>query len=592
MSEEENPQQDPKGLSVKKVSKKKIIFVGLDEELTTVFDRVSVLPYKEVYLVLPKRAVLLQSIVNLKILKQKFEDIEKSLFLITNDPNGMKLAHQAEIKVFDQWADEDHAKSNKNPNDASSLLKPIAAASNEVGDELPSRLPQKKASIFEVVRELRGNDGKSFSFRHFFRDRRKKFHEQGGLQVMLSGGSRRFLSTLLASSIALFLIISYTVLPGVSIYIEPASSVLTKGTNIVLEPNPSSPRSLKAYPVEASTELTLSYNASGVINEGSSARGQITIYNTSNTDQPLIQQTRFQTSDGLVFRLQKDAIVPRGTPENPGTVVAEVVADTLDANGVAIGTRGNIEPTRFFLPGLKEDSRENVYAENTAAFTGGESQVKTLVLEEDLKAAQIKLEEQLKEKALSSLRKEALSLGTAQSLSLKLLEDSDVLSYGTATIRLPYELIGQELETFEITGTLDISGVAYDEEALNAILKTEIVNGGTPGKQLVKINEDSVSIHVIEINKTSNEYKFTAEIQGIEEYEIDPSLEGGSVLAQKIKQHIAGKSIVEAQQYIQNLPEVNQVEIKRWPRWSPTIPSLEDNIRIRSLSEGEAIVLE
>ena len=125
---EENANQDPQGLSVKKVSKKKIVFVGIDEELSTVFDRVSKLPYKEVYLVVPKRAVLLQSIVNLKILKQKFEDAEKSLFLITSDPSGMKLAHQAEIKVFDQWADESHTKLNKNAGEANSLLKPIAAA--------------------------------------------------------------------------------------------------------------------------------------------------------------------------------------------------------------------------------------------------------------------------------------------------------------------------------------------------------------------------------------------------------------------------------------------------------------------------------
>ena len=41
--------------------------------------------------------------------------------------------------------------------------------------------------------------------------------------------------------------------------------------------------------------------------------------------------------------------------------------------------------------------------------------------------------------------------------------------------------------------------------------------------------------------------------------------------------------------HIQNLPEVNSVEIKIWPSWSPTIPSLPENIRIKSLSKEEVI---
>ena len=49
-------------------------------------------------------------------------------------------------------------------------------------------------------------------------------------------------------------------------------------------------------------------------------------------------------------------------------------------------------------------------------------------------------------------------------------------------------------------------------------------------------------------------------------------------LLEKIKEHIAGKNIEEAKLYIQNLPEINKVEIDIWPVWSPTIPSIPDNI--------------
>lgn len=314
--------------------------------------------------------------------------------------------------------------------------------------------------------------------------------------------------------------------------------------------------------------------------------------NKSGQEWPLVAETRFQTEDGIVFRLQEAATVPSGNEASPGTLEVYVVADTLDANGSPVGGRGNIGPSAFFLPGLRESSRDNLYAESYTDMTGGETLVSAIVQEEDFVAAREKLEEQIREKALSSLRKEALSQANQLGVDLKLLEDSDVLQYGSVLVDIPYELLGQEMETFELTGTLELSGVAYDATALLEILKTEIVSAETPGKQLIRIKDDSVSIEVIEFENTTLNYTFTAQIQGIEEYEIDPESEGGSKLAKKIKEHIAGKNIEEASDYIQNLPEVNSVDISIWPTWSPTIPTLPENIKIKSLSQGEAIELE
>lgn len=577
---------------VKKVSKKKIVFVQIDEEITAIFERIKEFPYKEIYLVVPKRAILLQSVVNLKILKQKLEDIDKGMAIITSDPNGMKLAHQAEIQVFDHF----DLRNNKAPNpdekeNNSALLTPIGATSNEINEALPSRLPKKKSSIFDVVKGMRGKED-GFSLKTFLRERKQNRLTRESLNLYLPGGVKRFLTGLLLGSLLVFGFIAYVVLPGATLYIEPASEVITKGVNITLTPNPSEPRDLKSYAINTTVEFTMSHPASGVVSEGANASGTVTIINKQRTAQPLIKQTRFQTDSGLVFRLQSDTTVPAASGDTPGTVDATVVADIVDANGVAIGDRGNIGPSHFFLPGLKEDTRDLVYAESYADMTGGETVVSTFIQEDDLIAARDKLEIQLKEKALSSLRKEALAEGNQLGLELTLLEDSEVIVYGTPIVKVPYELANQELAEFEISGSLSIEGVAYDHDSLLAILKSEIVNAQTPGKQLVRINDESVSIDVLEANNTSLIYKFTASIQGVEEYEIDPDLEGGSNLAKKIKEHIAGSTLEEAEAYVQNLPEVNKVELKIWPVWSPTIPTLPENIKIKSLSKEEAIELE
>ncbi len=576
---------------IKKVSKKKIIFVELDEEITSLFERIEPLPYKEIYLVVPKRAVLLQSIVNLKILKQKLSDIDKEMAMITKDTAGMKLAHQAEIKIFDHWDIESANKKGKEKDPDATLLAPVSATSNDISDRNPSRLPQKKSSIFEVVRNLRGQE-KGFSLRSYLQDRKKNRLKKEAFQIYLPGGTKRFITGLALASIALFFLIAYVVLPGATLYIEPASNVVTKGVNINLTLSPSTPRELKAYPVETEVDLTITHPASGILSEGANSSGEITILNESDIDWPLVANTRFQTDDDIVFRIQESVTIPSGTPESPGSAVAFAVADTIDANGVPVGERGNIEPSKFFLPGLREDSRTELYGESYADFTGGESLISAIVSEDDIVAAREKLEAQLNEKVLSSLRKETLGEANKQNLNLSLLEDTDALVYGLPEIDMPFELIGQEMEDFEISGTITLSGVAYDNDAIIAILKTEIVTVETPGKQLIRIEEDSVNINVLEADNVRLDYKFTAQIQGVEEYEIDPDLEGGNKLNKKIKEHIAGKSIEEAERYVQNLPEVNSVDLKIWPAWSPTIPTLPENIKIRSLSKEDGIELE
>lgn len=575
--------------NIKKISKKKILFVQIDEELTSVFQRVEKLPYKEVYLVVPKRAVLLQSIVNLKILKQKMTELEKEVAIITNDLNGMKLAHQAEIKVFDHWNIEDASEKKEDRDPESALLKPIEASQNEVEDELPSRLPKKKSSIFEVVRNIKGKE-KGFSLRSYLVDLKKNRLEKRPLNIYLTPGKKRWIFGLLTASVLLFFVIAYVALPGATILIEPASNVLSKSVNVTLEPNPSDPRSLQSYEIETEVEYTITHPATGLITDDSTnAAGNLTIINTSGVDRPLVKETRFQTEDGIVFRLQEEITVPGGSTTTPGTLVAYVVADPLDAYGVAVGERGNIPATKFFLPGLREDTRDELYAESYDAMTGGQTVSRVQVTENDLIAAQVQLEEELKEKVVAALRKEVLAESNTLGLSLKLLESSDALEYGPALIELPYTLVGQEQATFDVSGSMSISGIAYNSDDLFSILKTEIVSSKTPGKLLVSVDENSVSLQVLETDPAAGSYKITAQVQGIEEYEIDPELEGGSKLAEKIKEHIAGKSIDEAKDYIQNLPEVNSVEISVWPVWSPTIPSLPENIKIKSLSEEEGI---
>jgi len=81
--------------------------------------------------------------------------------------------------------------------------------------------------------------------------------------------------------------------------------------------------------------------------------GTIIIFNDfGTTEQRLVANTRFQTSNGLVYRIQDPVVVPGQTTNSkgetiPGSLEVRVVADKP-------GEEYNVEMSDFKLPGLEE----------------------------------------------------------------------------------------------------------------------------------------------------------------------------------------------------------------------------------------------
>ena len=81
----------------------KVIYVELDEEITSIFDRIKRAPGKALALVIPRRAIALQSVINLKILKKKIDETGKEIIVVTSDPIGLMLAQRAGLKAIEKF---------------------------------------------------------------------------------------------------------------------------------------------------------------------------------------------------------------------------------------------------------------------------------------------------------------------------------------------------------------------------------------------------------------------------------------------------------------------------------------------------------
>ena len=71
---------------------KDVIYIDIDDEITAIIDKVRSSHERIVALVLPKRATVFQSIVNMKLLKRSAEEAKKHLVLITNEAGLLPLA--------------------------------------------------------------------------------------------------------------------------------------------------------------------------------------------------------------------------------------------------------------------------------------------------------------------------------------------------------------------------------------------------------------------------------------------------------------------------------------------------------------------
>lgn len=596
-SASENP-EGAESSSVFQISKRKVLYVELDEEISSLLERLSQFPYKDVYLVIPERAILLQSVVNLQILKKKGQALGKTLSLITTDSVGIQLAYQADIPVFDQYLPSQGSKSSREAQASGDdlPLEPLEASRNEVEDDRPERLRDKKVSIFDVVKEVKGRRG-------FFLTRmkeswqahqeKKKFKTPSGFHR--EGPSKKALGTLVVASLAILLVISYVALPGATLTVTPQANAIEQSVNITLananvygtDPGLDDGHVLVTYPLSITLQKTVSYSSTGQVFDGTNASGTVTLINERSTPWALVAFTRLQTDEGLVFRTQEAVTVPAATTSGYGSVDVPVLADEKDIYGRVIGERGNVGPSAFVLPGLREESQQVLYGRSAAAMSGGTTIVTLQVTQEDLEASAELLTSQLEAMAEESLEQEIESRNALNETNLMLLIGYGAVTLGEPTISVPTQLAGSLQDSFDVSGTLTVSGYAFDRDAFMSLMETELEARKSPDKALLKIDEDSLTIELFEINKTAGLLKFTATIKGLEAYDFNPETENGAALIKKIKEHIAGKPIKEAEDYVQNLPEINKVTISTWPIWAPTIPTVLENIEIELDPEWE-----
>lgn len=85
----------------------KTIYIEADEEITSIIDRIKKEGSPDIFIVVPKNAMLVQGVINLKLLKKEAVKIKKNIILVTNDKQAKKVIGRIGFEIKESLSAEE-----------------------------------------------------------------------------------------------------------------------------------------------------------------------------------------------------------------------------------------------------------------------------------------------------------------------------------------------------------------------------------------------------------------------------------------------------------------------------------------------------
>jgi len=308
-------------------------------------------------------------------------------------------------------------------------------------------------------------------------------------------------------------------------------------------------------------KVSRSFLATGKEVRETKAEGKIVIYNESG--RPLFwKPSRFESQDGKIFWSKTSLNIPAGTPQNPGKLEVQVIADKP-------GEEYNIGPSDFRVPALKEQGNltlyKQVYAKSFEPMKGGARGEMNVVLKEDIEKAKNQLES-LSPEIISQLKNEIL-----EEIPIDLREVlKDKIEIGTPKISFDKNA-GEVGESFTATMIVEGKVLVFEEADFEKLLFSLI----SP-----QINKEAEEV------KGEREIKFELLNYDLEAKEMRLKFKGNQMVAlkvdeQKIAEEIKGMDTQALQQYFQSKNEIKEAKVDLLPFWVNKLPTNPARIAVK-----------
>lgn len=378
-------------------------------------------------------------------------------------------------------------------------------------------------------------------------------------------GSGGFMSKLIIG-IAVVVII---VLVGMMLFSGAKVTVVVREAPVFLdalfEVSKDSTAGLTYDELEVTAEKTTTIPAIGTEEVNTRASGEIIIFNSfGSAPQKLITNTRFESPDGLIYRIDRSVVVPGTTKDASGKTIPGSLTVTVYADFP--GEEYNIGLTDFTVPGLKSDADryKAIYARSKTNMSGGFAGVRNVADEAELRAAQAALQTELRESARQQL--------LAQVPEGFVTFDSALFEYFTSTTD------GSGSNTVTVKETLQLKALIFDETAFARRIAEETVADYEDTEINVR-DWNEVIVTMPEVEEQTGD-ALTLLVSG------SPHLVW-TFDEDALRTDLAGQDKDDVDTILEGYPGIETAEIIVRPFWNSTLPERTSRIKIKTQQEAE-----
>jgi hypothetical protein len=558
---------------------KDVVYVDVDDEITSIIDKVDNSASKVVALVLPKRAASLQSIVNMKLLKRSADTGGKSVVLITSEHALMPLAGAAGLHVaknlqsapevpeaptgaapakMPQPQTDEATEIPENEEDAPQKIdynRPIGALAARYEADNPETIdlededddtPAKAGAAASAANKAK-NRVKVPNF-----DRFRMLLGLGGLALI---------------ALIIFIILALFVLPKATVTLTTASESVTANFTLTASDkvgfdadNGTIPAKLETTDQTGTQQVT----ATGQQNNGQKASGSVTMTaqkcggNPFSSPDPVPAGTGL-SSNGVSFITQESTSF-HGTGTSGSC--SEGVIYTYASNGStnvtanAAGSKYNVSNADFSVAG-----RSDVSASGSAS--GGTDDIVTVLSQSDVDTA-----------------KQKLTSGTTGEQFVKDFENklssqgeyvlTTTLKAGEANVTSTPS-VGQPASTAQVSIKVTYTVLTVKKDDLKQAIQAKLASQVDKSKQ--KLNDNFMNDANITVQSQNGPSSAVLSVN--EDTTAVPIINTAS-----IKSVVKGKKTGDIKAAIGNWPGVKSVDVKLSPFWVSKAPGKDSKIQV------------
>jgi hypothetical protein len=574
---------------------KDTIYIDVDDEITTIIDKVRGSAGKIVALVLPKRAATLQSIVNMKLLKRAADESRKKLVLVTTESGLMPLAGAVGLHVAKTptsrpeipMAPEAMSDAEEQVDETADLLAEDEtdtptlknAANRPVGElagatmPLPQRpKPDSGIETLELDNEDKAAVGAAAAGTAVaaskklkpIKDKKLAIPDFDRFRMLLLGGFALLLVLIVGGYLAL------AVLPKTTILIKTNASNVNTDVDFTLNTAVTSfnetSKVVPAKQVQVQKTLTGTATATGQKNNGDKASGNVTI-SLADCDKNTITVpagTGVSASGGLTYITTSSITlesVTIGGKCNP-SVYANEYSKTVKVIAQQGGAKYNISSgSSITVSGGQGYNSSDLKASTNGSINGGTDDIQTVVSQADIDSAKSKiaatdntaaqddLKNQLKGQGLYAI---AASFNSGTPITTTSADAGSAASSVTVT----------QVYTYTMLGAND----AHLKKLVDNDIKSQI---DTKQQGILTQGITQASFKLKEANATGA----VMNLQTIAEV-------GPSIDTAQIASNAAGKKSSEIKADVSGNPDVTEVTVKMSPFWVTKAPKNVNKITV------------